>query len=88
MRSAGPDDARLQGLTLDHFEDQGVETVDVLDAVDRGDIGVIQRRQHARFALEPRQPFGIRGEDRRQDLDRDFTSECGIACAIHLAHAT
>ena len=32
---------------------------------------MVQRGEHLRFALEPREPLGIGGERVRQDLDRD-----------------
>ena len=60
---------------------------DVLDAVDRGDVRMIQRREQARLALEAREPLGIGGERRRQDLDRDVAAEPGVARAVDLAHA-
>ena len=39
---------------------------------------MIQGREHFRFALKPRETIGIRGELRRQELDRDVTLEPGI----------
>jgi hypothetical protein len=49
---------------------------------------VTQRRQDFRLALKARQPIGIGGERRRQDLQRDVAFEPCIACAIDLSHAT
>ena len=63
------------------------DAVDVLDAVDRADVRMIERREHARFALEARQPIGVGDEGRRQDLDRDVAPQLRVARAIHLAHA-
>ena len=60
----------------------------LLDAVDRGDVRVIQRGEHARFALEARQ--AIRDRPRttsRQDLERDVAPQLRVARAIDLAHA-
>jgi hypothetical protein len=35
------------------FEDQGFDTVGILQAVDGGDVWMIQRGQRLRFALKP-----------------------------------
>ena len=47
-----------------------------------------QRREDARFAVEPRETIGIDDKDRRQDLDRDISPERHVARAIDLAHAS
>jgi hypothetical protein len=39
------------------------------------------------FLLEPDQPAGIVGKDRRQDFQCNFAAETGIPRAIHLTHA-
>ncbi len=49
--------------------------------------GMIQRRQHLRFAAESREAIRIVGDRRQQHLDRDVAIQLGIARAIHLAHA-
>ena len=48
---------------------------------------MIERGEHARLALEARQPIGVAGEAPRQDLDRDVAAELRVARAIDLAHA-
>ena len=48
---------------------------------------MVQRREHLRLALEPRQPLGIARERAGQDLDRDVATEPRVAGAIDLAHA-
>src|SRR5688500_9160858 len=47
---------------------------------------MIERRKHARLALEPRQTVRIGDESGGQDLDRDITPEARVVCAINLAH--
>ncbi len=47
---------------------------------------MVQRRQHAGFALEARQPVAVRGEPRRQHLDGDIAAQLRVARAIDLAH--
>ena len=63
------------------------DAADFLEAVDLRDVRMIERREHLRFALEPRQPIGIGRERVRQDLDRDVAIQLRVAGAIHLAHA-
>ena len=49
--------------------------------------GMVQRREHLRFALKPGEAIGIAGERVGQDLQRDVAIQLRIARAIHLAHA-
>jgi hypothetical protein len=56
--------------------------------VDAGDVGVIERRQHLRFALEPGDAFRIVGHRIRQGLDGDLTPEIRVTRAVDLTHAT
>ena len=74
-------------LALDELEHQRRAAIHVLEAVDRADVGMIQRRQHARLTLEAREAFRIGREQPRQDLDRDLATELLIMGAIDLAHA-
>ena len=46
------------------------------ESVDRGDVRMIQRREHLRFAPEAREPVGIEGEELRKDLQAD------VACSV------
>jgi predicted nucleotidyltransferase len=56
------------------------------DVVQRADVRMIQRRDRARFAIEPLAQAGILGGAARQDLDRDGPIEPCITRAIDLAH--
>jgi hypothetical protein len=42
-----------EGLSLDDFQDQRVNPVHVLDAVNGRDVRMVQRRQEPCFPLEP-----------------------------------
>ena len=53
----------------------------------RDDVGVRQRGDGLRFALEPCAPPGIVGERRRQHFDRDVAAKARILRPIHFAHA-
>ena len=59
---------------------------DVLETVDRTDVGMIERCERARFAVKACEALRLPDEEARQSLDRDVASQCGIACAIDLAH--
>src|SRR5688572_32097423 len=47
---------------------------------------MIERSEHLRFTLEPREPLRIAREEFRQHLQRDVTIQPGVAGDIHLAH--
>ena len=59
---------------------------DLLDAVDSGDVRVIQRRQHLGLALKSQEAVRICSGDTGQNLDRDVAFEAGVACAVDLPH--
>ena len=80
-------DAVSQRLAVDQFEHQRLDTIGVLESVNRADVGMIQRGQHPRFSLEARAPLSIAREYGGQHLDGDLAAELGIARAIDLTHA-
>ena len=56
------------------------------DVVDREDVGMAERRDDTRLALEARERLLVLGEPLRQHLDRDVALQPGVAGAIDLAH--
>jgi hypothetical protein len=64
-----------------------MDAVPGFESVNMGDVGVIERRQHLRFTVEPRQSLRIAGEHVGQNFYRDFTLQLDVARAIHLTHA-
>jgi hypothetical protein len=48
-----------QRFTLDQFEDDGGPAAGLFEAVHRGDVRVIERREKFRLPLEPREPIRI-----------------------------
>jgi hypothetical protein len=48
--------------------------------------GVVERGEHLRLPLEPRETLGVRGEDRRQQLQRDVATELRVGRPVDLAH--
>ena len=61
--------------------------VRLFEAVNMRDVGMIEGGECFRFALEPREPFGVARERLRQNLQRNVTIQLRVAGAIHLAHA-
>ena len=57
-----------------------------LKAVNCADVRMIERREHARFALEPGETVRIRRKGGRQHLDRHIAAQRRIARPVHLAH--
>ena len=78
--------AALQGLAFDQLQHQEVDGVGLLEAVDRADVGVVERRQQLGFALEPGEPVGVGGEVVGEDLDGDVALQLGVTGAVDLPH--
>ena len=76
-----------QILTLDQFHHQRPDAAVFFEAVDVGDVRVVQRRERLGFAGEPGQPFGVAGEAVGQHLQRDVAVELRVARPVDLAHA-
>ena len=57
----------------------------LFEAIDRGDVRMVERGQHLRFAPESRQPVRLGREGVGQDLQRHVAVESEIPRAIHLA---
>ena len=55
-------DPVANGFALDQFHDQELGVGLVLEAMQRRDVGVVERRQNLRLTLEPRHPFGYIAE--------------------------
>jgi hypothetical protein len=70
------------------FEHQRAAGVDRFHGVDRGDVRMVERGEHAGFAFEAREPVRIAEERGGQHLDRDLAPEMRVAGAVHLAHAS
>ena len=58
-------DALGEVLALDQLHHERVVAARVLEAVDLRDVRVVERREHLRLALEPRQAIGDRARTRR-----------------------
>ena len=81
-------DPLLERGPFDELHDDRADVAAMFESVDVRDQGMIQGGEHARFALEPRQPVRIVNDRIGKDLDRDLALEARITGAIDLAHAT
>ena len=71
-------DALGQRLAGNQFHDQVMHAAGLFEAVDRGDVGMIQRRQHVRFALKAGQAFGIMRKRCGKNFDGHVAPELGV----------
>ena len=71
---------------LDQLESQRVDAVRLLEAENRGDVGMVQRGKHLGFALEPGEAVWIECEGLGKNLERDVPIQPDIVGLIHLAH--
>ena len=80
-------DAIRERRTVHQFHDERAYAIGLFEAVDRRDIGMVERGEDVRLTLEARQSVGVQRERIRQDLDCHVTLQLRVACAIHFAHA-
>ncbi len=73
-------------FALDELHDEGADAARLLEAVDRGDVGVLQLGQDLRLALETGEAVGVGGERLGQDLDRDLALQLRVGRAVDDAH--
>ena len=58
----------------------------LLEAVDRADVGVVQRREHPGLALEASEAIRVARERAGQDLDGDITTQLRVPCLVDVTH--
>src|SRR5262245_41803512 len=73
-------DPLFERIPLHQLEDQRTCAAGFLEAIDRSDMWVIERGEDARLSLEAREPIGVAGKRRWQNLDRDVASKPVIRC--------
>src|SRR5687768_6956099 len=76
-----------QSFAIDELGGDKVHRVDLLDLVNRDDVGMIQRGSSLCFLNKAPHPRLISNDIGRQDLQRYFTIELCILCEIYLAHS-
>jgi len=79
-------DAIRQCEPLDQFHHQRANAAGVFEAVDRRDVGMIERRQYLRLALEAHDVLRVGGQGGRQHFQCDLPAQLGVGRPIHLAH--
>ncbi len=76
----------LQSRAVDELHDEEALVVCFLEAVDRGNVRMIQRCQNFGLALEPRQTLWILCNRLGKHFDGHVTPELGVLGPIHLTH--
>ncbi len=76
-----------QVLARHQFHGQEANALFLVQAVDHGDAGMVERRQQLCLAVEARQPLGIGRECLGQYLDRHVAIQRGVPGSPDLAHA-
>jgi len=79
-------DAVGQRRSGNEFHHQREGAVALLHPVDGCDVGVVERGQQLRLALEPRPARGVGRDSDGQHFDGDLAPQARIAGAVHLAH--
>ena len=59
----------------------------IFEAIERGDVWMIERREHVRFSPEPGEAFRVAPQRLGKNLQSDITTELGVAAAVYLSHA-
>ena len=72
---------------VDEFHHQRSDTAGFLKAVNSGDIGMVQRCQRLRFALEAGHAVGVLSESSGQYLDGHLAMQPGVLRAVDLTHS-
>ena len=76
-----------QRRPVDELHHDGVQAAGDFEAVNRGDVRMVQGGEQARLPLQARDALRIAGQRRRQHLDGHLAMESRVEGAIHLAHA-
>ncbi len=79
-------EARRQVFPGHELHRDEARVVDLVDAEDRGHVGMVQRREDLRLALEATEPLVVVGQLLGQHLDRDLAIEAGVLGSVDLAH--
>ena len=76
----------FERLAFDELHDQKEPSIRFLEAVERRDIRMIERRDDLSLALETFPPLRVSRESFGQDFDGDLTLQLAVASAIDLTH--
>ena len=73
-----PRDAIGERRALDQLHHQRSRASGLLDAVNVGDVRMVERGKDLGFALKPREPVGVGRDRRRENFDRDLALQIGV----------
>ena len=76
-----------EGRALDQLQHQRPRPLGLLDAVDGGDVRVVEAGEDLRLPLEPGEAVRISREGVGEDLQRDLAVELGVGGLPDLPHA-
>ena len=77
----------VKRVAVDQLHHQRQHAGLLLEAEDRGDVGVVEGGEDARLALEPRDALGVGDEGLGQGLQRDVAAQVRLVRPIDFAHA-
>jgi hypothetical protein len=77
-RQASRCHSRVEALALDQLHGEEADVALVLDRVEHHDVGMAERSDRARLALEAGEAAGVRGDVGRQHLERDLAPESQV----------
>ena len=76
-----------QSFAGDQFHGEGPAALGLDESIDDGDVGMVQRGEDLRFAIEAGEAVGVAGEGSGKNFDSGVAVELGIAGAVDFAHA-
>ena len=86
-RYRSPRDPAGQRFAFHKLQHQRADAAAFLDAVDRGDVRMLEGGEGLRLALEPRETVRVGRNGLRENLERDIALEPRVVRSIDLSHA-
>jgi hypothetical protein len=77
---------RFECSSFDELQHERVDAARVLEAVNRGDVRMIEQRKDFGFSTKPREAIRITRHGPRQNLDRDVTLQLRVGRAVDFSH--
>src|SRR5262245_15344552 len=78
----------FERLSFHELEHERADAVGFFEAVDGGDVWMIERCEHLRLTLKAREAIGVGRQGGWKDRQRDIALQSGVARPIDLAHPT
>src|SRR5450631_1817273 len=77
----------VEALALQVFHHQKIDSVLMADVMQGTDVGMVQRRNHPRFAIETVLGLRVVGKMGRQNLDGNGAVKAGVAGTVDFSHS-